>query len=138
MGFWDEAQGAAVFKHAVLKQYAPIFANKVGKFSDAHRVEIVDGYAGQGRYDNGDPGSPAVFLETAETLKDNRLVHCTFIEEHPLLEAPGDAGAERGTGQSGDDASRVDERSPRCCTRRSCWCAAVRVHRPVRSGVALR
>lgn len=80
MGFWDEPQGAAVFKHAILRQYAPIFASKVGKYSQAHRVEIIDGYAGQGRYDNGDPASPEQFLETARKLSAIRQVHCTFIE----------------------------------------------------------
>ena len=83
MGFWDQAQGAAIFKHAILRQYAPIFVNKVGRRSPANRVEILDGYAGQGWYNNGDPGSPAVFLETAELLKNSRQVHCTFIEEDP-------------------------------------------------------
>ncbi|MDQ6836859.1 MAG: three-Cys-motif partner protein TcmP [Actinomycetota bacterium] len=83
MGFWDEPQGAAVFKHAVLREYAPIFAGKVGSRSEANRVEIVDGYAGQGWYDNGDPGSPAVLLDTAETLGAIRNVHCTFIEGDP-------------------------------------------------------
>ena len=80
MRFWEKPQGAAVFKHTILRQYAPIFANKVGKYSEAHSVEIIDGYAGQGRYDNGDPGSPEQFLETARALRKNRTVHCTFIE----------------------------------------------------------
>ncbi|MDX6298442.1 MAG: hypothetical protein QOI51_2299 [Nocardioidaceae bacterium] len=81
MDFWEAPQGAAIFKHAVLRQYAPVFAGKVGSRSQSHRVEIVDGYAGQGWYDNGEPGSPAVLLSTAEMLKDIRDVHCWFIEE---------------------------------------------------------
>ena len=79
--FWERPQGAAIFKHAVLNGYAPVFASKVGKSSLNHRVAIVDGYAGRGWYKDGSPASPALMLKTAETLAKNRNVQCWFVEE---------------------------------------------------------
>ena len=84
MDFWEEPQGAAIYKHAALRQYSPILASKVGRYSPGNRIEIIDGYAGRGQYRNGDPGSPQVFVEAAQLL-NNRQVHCTFIEEDPTL-----------------------------------------------------
>ena len=81
MGFWDEPQGAAIFKHAVLDEYAPIFASKTGQFSPGHRVDILDGYAGRGWYKDGSPGSPARMLKTAQELAKNRNIRCWFVEE---------------------------------------------------------
>lgn len=83
MGFFDKPQGAAIFKHAVLKGYTAIFVSKVGSRSLGHRVVILDGYAGPGRYDDGSPGSPAVALATAEALRGARDVCCHFVEENP-------------------------------------------------------
>jgi three-Cys-motif partner protein len=89
--FWERPQGAAIFKHAVLNRYAPVFANKVGKNSPGHKVAIVDGYAGRGWYKDGSPGSPALMVETAQTLAKNRNVQCWFVEEdrrnYEVLEA---------------------------------------------------
>jgi len=82
MGFWDEPQGAAIFKHATLKGYASTYASKTGKFSTGHRVALVDCYAGQGWYDDESPASPALLLQTAEEL-GKRDVHCWFVEADP-------------------------------------------------------
>lgn len=82
MGFWNQPQGAAVFKHAFLDVYAPLYASKVGKYSKGHRVDILDGYAGRGWYKDGSPGSPARMLATAEKLAARREVHCWFVEEN--------------------------------------------------------
>lgn len=81
MGFFDEPQGAAVFKHAILKCYLPTFASKVGRFSSGHRVAYLDGYAGPGAYEDGTPGSPALALDTAKYLAEIRDVHCYLVEE---------------------------------------------------------
>lgn len=81
MSFWEQPQGAAIFKHAVLQEYAPIFASKVGSASRGNRVDIVDGYAGRGWYEDGSAGSPGRVLETAGKLAARRRVHCWFIEE---------------------------------------------------------
>ena len=61
--FWDHPQGAAVFKHAVLRAYAPTFASKTGHFYGEGHVGIVDGYAGPGAYDDGSPGSPEEIVD---------------------------------------------------------------------------
>jgi len=82
MGFWDQPQGAAIFKHAVLDRYAPIFASKTGKFSPGGRVEILDGYAGRGWYEDGSPGSPARMIGTAQKLAGRRRIRCWFVEEN--------------------------------------------------------
>lgn len=77
--FWEEPQGAAVFKHAVLRQYAPIFASKTGS-AYGGRVTIVDGYAGRGKYKNGKPASAVEIANTAQQLSRNRNVQCWFVE----------------------------------------------------------
>lgn len=99
MGFWEEPQGAAIFKHALLREYAPVFASKVGKFSRGNRVDILDGYAGRGWYKDGSPGSPALMLDTAERLRNQREIRCWFVEENrtnydKLREGLVDAGAD--------------------------------------------
>ena len=77
--FWEEPQGAAVFKHAVLRQYAPIFASKTGS-TYGGRVTIVDGYAGRGQYKDGTPASAVEIANTAQQLSNNRNVQCWFVE----------------------------------------------------------
>ncbi len=64
--FFEERQGAAVLKHAILEQYLPLFVAKPGKFAPEHRVAYVDAYAGAGVYDSGEPGSPALAVATTE------------------------------------------------------------------------
>lgn len=81
MEFFQSKQAAAEFKHAALAKYAPIYANKVGKWSPGHRVHLLDGYAGPGWYDDDSPGSPALLLGTAEALASRRDVRCWFVEE---------------------------------------------------------
>lgn len=63
--FFARPQAAAVFKHAVLRNYAPIFVGKVGSTAPDGRVVILDGYAGPGRYGDGSPGSPVVLATIA-------------------------------------------------------------------------
>jgi three-Cys-motif partner protein len=78
--FWSEPQGAAVFKHAILRQYVQIFVRKVGHSSPGGRVGYLEGYAGAGAYDDGSPASPALALATAEALADVRDMRCYFVE----------------------------------------------------------
>lgn len=79
MGFFDQPQGAAFFKHGVLKRYLTPYISKVGHRSGKHQVAYLDGYAGPGTYDDGSPGSPALALETVEALP-GRDTRCYFIE----------------------------------------------------------
>lgn len=47
--FFESRQGAAVLKHAILRNYLPPWAGKVGSRSIDNRVAIADCYAGAGR-----------------------------------------------------------------------------------------
>jgi hypothetical protein len=61
--FFRERRAAAVFKHGILKRYPVVFASKTGQWSKGHRVVFLDGYAGRGRYDKGEPGSPMLLAQ---------------------------------------------------------------------------
>jgi three-Cys-motif partner protein len=83
-GLLDEQHGSchralpSVFKHALLRQYLPPFAGTHGK-----RVVYLDGYAGQGRYGNGEPGSAEIALRVAAHHRSRGYqVSCTFVEQH--------------------------------------------------------
>ncbi len=66
MGFWDTPQGAARLKLGILGRYATQFTSKVGSRSAGKRVCYFDGYAGQGFYDDGEAGSPAVVAQAVD------------------------------------------------------------------------
>lgn len=67
-GFHRSKQSAAVLKHAILDEYSTPFVSKTGSTSTDHRVAIIDGYAGPGRYDDGSEGSGAMLLRKAREL----------------------------------------------------------------------
>ncbi|MFG1696694.1 three-Cys-motif partner protein TcmP [Nonomuraea sp. NPDC049309] len=81
MAFFDDKKAAAILKHAILKQYVPPFASKVGKFSQGNRVAFIDGYAGEGRYQDGREGSPALLIRTARSSSPGRKIECMFVEK---------------------------------------------------------
>jgi len=84
--FFTSKRAAAVLKHAILSGYLVPFASKTGSMSTGNRVVIVDGYAGAGRYDDGQPGSPSLIATAARSLK-GRSVECLFIErDRPTYE----------------------------------------------------
>jgi hypothetical protein len=76
--FFGEKRAAAVLKHGLLSRYVPIFATKVGSQSKDSRVVVLDGYAGEGRYD-GSPGSPIVMMQTAQKMADKRRIELHFV-----------------------------------------------------------
>jgi three-Cys-motif partner protein len=80
--FFGEVQGAAVFKHGLLKRYLAVFASKVGSTTADHRVFFLDAYAGPGEYDDGGQGSPAIAKATAEYLASNRNLVGVYVEEN--------------------------------------------------------
>lgn len=51
-------------KHQLLDNYVPVFVNSLTKGTQ-HPVVLVDGYAGNGRYADGTPGSAEVLLKEA-------------------------------------------------------------------------
>ncbi|MEU1812351.1 three-Cys-motif partner protein TcmP [Micromonospora aurantiaca (nom. illeg.)] len=84
MGFFEGKKPAAILKHAIIDKYVSPFVGKTGLYSPGHRVAIVDGYAGEGRYDNGDEASPALLLRKSRELQAiNRQLECYFVESHP-------------------------------------------------------
>jgi three-Cys-motif partner protein len=77
--FFVRRKAAAAFKHGILSQYPPVFVAKAGSVTDG-RVVFLDGYAGQGRYDDGSPGSPLLFVQAARA-SPNRSVTGIFVEQ---------------------------------------------------------
>lgn len=61
-GLLDSPKATSVFKHEILRQYVTPFLAKVASRSTDHRATLLDGFAGRGRFDNGDPGSAELFL----------------------------------------------------------------------------
>lgn len=81
--FFNEKRAAAVLKHAVLDSYVDPFAMKVGSTAADRRVAFIDGYAGEGRYDDGKEGSPALLLRKAKALAGKRQIECYLVENDP-------------------------------------------------------
>src|SRR5262249_43071272 len=81
--FFAERKAAAVFKHAILSRYPVVFASKAGVGVRDHRVTFLDGYAGRGRYEKGEPGSPLLLVESAEKVEAFRKVRGVFVERDP-------------------------------------------------------
>ena len=79
--FFVRRKAAAAFKHGILSIYPPLFAGKAGSVTGG-RVVFLDGYAGQGRYDDGTPGSPLLFVQAARA-NPRREVTGIFVEQDP-------------------------------------------------------
>jgi three-Cys-motif partner protein len=60
----------AVFKHRLLRRYVGQFGAMTG-YRDG-RLVYLDGYAGKGRYENGDPGSAELVLRLASYFQNHR------------------------------------------------------------------
>lgn len=84
-GLLDDPEGHAqsVFKHAILRHYMPLFVAMVGSASTGRRMVVLDGYAGRGRYRNGDPGSAELILRAIKSLRESREVLAYFVEKDP-------------------------------------------------------
>lgn len=80
--FFVRRKAAAAFKHGILAQYPPVFLAKAGSVTNG-RVVFLDGYAGEGRYEDGSPGSPLLFVEAARTKLDRRVTGI-FVEQDPV------------------------------------------------------
>lgn len=59
-------RGTSEFKHAILARYLPQFMVKLGTFGN--EVAVIDGYAGAGVYETGEPGSPVLAASLAKRL----------------------------------------------------------------------
>lgn len=79
--FFESPQAAAKYKHQLLKSYIPAWAGKVGSRSSGKRVVVYDAYAGPGRYDDQQPGSPEVVVDTAAAMAAIRRVYSVFTDK---------------------------------------------------------
>ncbi|MEV8062333.1 three-Cys-motif partner protein TcmP [Streptomyces antimycoticus] len=81
-GYWADKALPSVFKHDLLKRYLPQFGGMTGMQSHDKRVVYLDGYAGEGRYENGDPASAEIALRVASYLRNRPglTLECFFSE----------------------------------------------------------
>jgi three-Cys-motif partner protein len=79
--FFLSPQAAAVYKHELLKQYIPKWVGKVGSTSINNRLIVYDAYSGPGRYEDDQPGSPELLVDTADAMARLRKVHTIFSEK---------------------------------------------------------
>lgn len=81
-GYWADKALPSVFKHELLRRYLPQFGGMTGSHSRGKRVVYLDGYAGEGRYENGDPASAEIALRIASYLRSKHglTLDCFFTE----------------------------------------------------------
>lgn len=78
--FFGQRSAQAVLKHGVLIRYAHYFAGRAGSATQG-RVAFIDGYAGEGRYQDGSPGSPLLLASQATRAQVfGRDVKLAFVE----------------------------------------------------------
>lgn len=78
--FFGQLSAQAVLKHGVLTRYAYYFAARAGSATGG-RVAFIDGYAGEGRYQDGSPGSPLLLASGATRAQMfGRDVKLAFVE----------------------------------------------------------
>lgn len=83
--FFGQRNAQAVLKHGVLARYAYYFAGRAGAATQG-RVAFIDGYAGEGRYEDGSPGSPLLLASQATRAKMfGRDVRLAFVYEDVLV-----------------------------------------------------
>lgn len=79
--FFGNRDAKAVLKHGLLARYAKYFAGRAGRATNG-RVAFIDGYAGKGRYDDGNPGSPLLLATQAQGAQAfGRDVRLAFFEQ---------------------------------------------------------
>ncbi|MEU5590283.1 three-Cys-motif partner protein TcmP [Streptomyces chrestomyceticus] len=80
--YWADKALPSVFKHELLKRYLPQFGGMTGRQSHDKRVVYLDGYAGEGRYENGAPASAEIALRVASHFRARYgvTVECFFTE----------------------------------------------------------
>ncbi|OEJ22923.1 hypothetical protein AR457_37505 [Streptomyces agglomeratus] len=83
--YWADKALPSVFKHELLKRYLPQFGGMTGSRSHDKRVVYLDGYAGEGRYENGEPASAELALRIAADLQSRAglTLLCFFSESQP-------------------------------------------------------
>ncbi len=54
----------SLIKDQILRDYMPAYLNKVKKLR--RPIVLIDGYAGPGKFEDGEPGSPLIICSNAE------------------------------------------------------------------------
>lgn len=79
-GFFETRNPQAVLKHGILTRYAYYFAGRAGQ-ATGERVAFIDGFAGEGRYEDGSDGSPLLLAAQAERAGlIKRDIKLAFVE----------------------------------------------------------
>ncbi|MEV3938681.1 three-Cys-motif partner protein TcmP [Glycomyces sp. NPDC049804] len=78
--FFGMRKPPAELKHGILRSYPPVLAGKTGK--GGTDVVFLDGYAGPGVYEDGEPGSPLLLAKTAAGMSSRRI-EGIFVERSP-------------------------------------------------------
>lgn len=69
-------------KHRILQKYLVPWTRILS--SGNPRIHYFDGFAGRGRYEDGEPGSPLLAMDVANRLSDGfEEFLCTFVEKNP-------------------------------------------------------
>ncbi|MBG0830034.1 three-Cys-motif partner protein TcmP [Planomonospora sp. ID67723] len=71
----------SVFKHEILRHYIKPFIAMPGSTAADNRVVILDGFAGRGRYPDGEPASAELILQAIRELQASRKVTGFFAEK---------------------------------------------------------
>ncbi len=79
--YWQGKALPSVFKHELLRRYIPPFGGMTSTQSQDRRVVYLDGYAGEGRYESGEPGSAEIALRVASYYRSRGLHLSCFIVE---------------------------------------------------------
>jgi three-Cys-motif partner protein len=80
--YWQGKALPSVFKHELLRRYIPPFGGMTSTQSQDRRVVYLDGYAGEGRYESGEPGSAEIALRVASYYRSHGLhLSCIFVEQ---------------------------------------------------------
>lgn len=78
--FWAHKQPLARMKHKILSEYLTVWAAKLG--SSNSRIVFVDGFAGPGRYEDGDTGSPLIAMNIASDPRNYGKLTNIFVEKN--------------------------------------------------------
>lgn len=73
----------SLYKHELLSHYLATFASMTGSTARGKRVVVLDGFAGRGRYPDGQPGSAERILQAMLSQKTFRDIDAFFVEKNP-------------------------------------------------------
>jgi three-Cys-motif partner protein len=66
-------------KHEILRRYLGAWLSILGRRKRHPLLVLLDGFAGRGKYMEGEPGSPAIMFEQAKAVTDAGLVKRVFV-----------------------------------------------------------